>query len=40
MAHGHTQEEAMKEIKTALKLWVETAAEDGLEIPKPMLYVS
>ena len=40
MAHGKTQEDAMKEIKIALKLWLETATESGIAIPKPMLYAS
>ena len=40
MAHGNTQEDAMREIKIALKLWIETATEIGIEIPKPMLFAS
>ena len=40
MAHGNTQEDAMKEIKIALELWLETANENGSKIPEPMLFVS
>jgi predicted RNase H-like HicB family nuclease len=40
MAHGNTQEDAMREIKIALGLWIETANENGIKIPEPMLYVS
>ena len=39
MAHGNTQEEAMKEIKVALELWLETAKESGLDAPSPAVYV-
>lgn len=34
-AFGETDEEALKEIKVAIDLWLETAKKDGLEIPKP-----
>ena len=34
-AFGETEEEALKEIKVAIDLWLETAKKDGLEIPKP-----
>ena len=40
MAHGDTQEDAMREIKIALKLWIETAYECGIAVPKPILYAS
>lgn len=40
IAHGSTQEEAMREIQTAFELWLETAKEVGASIPSPMLYVS
>ena len=40
IAHGKTQEEAMQEIKTALELWIETAKENNVSVPEPMLYVS
>jgi len=35
MAHGDTPEEAVKNINIALELWVETALEEGWELPKP-----
>ncbi len=34
-AFGETEEEALKEIKVAMGLWLETAKKDGREIPKP-----
>jgi predicted RNase H-like HicB family nuclease len=34
-AFGETEEEALKEIKVAIDLWLETAKKNGLEIPKP-----
>jgi predicted RNase H-like HicB family nuclease len=34
-AHGATQEEALKNVKEAVQLWIETANEFGDEIPKP-----
>ena len=40
MAHGETKEEALKEIETAKELWIETALEDGEEIPEPHLFRS
>ena len=40
MAHGSSQEEAIREINIALDLWIETAKEYGLELPSPMMYVS
>jgi len=38
MAHGKTQEDAMREIKVALELWIEELTESGMEIPEPMLF--
>ena len=38
MAHGKTQEEAMKEIKIALELWVEELTESGMDIPEPIFF--
>ena len=35
LAHGDTQEEALKEIKVAMELWQEVAREEGDSIPKP-----
>ena len=34
-AFGETEEEALKEIKVAIDLWLETAKRDRREIPKP-----
>jgi predicted RNase H-like HicB family nuclease len=35
MAHGVSQEEALKNIKTAMELWIETAKEYNDPIPAP-----
>ena len=35
-AFGETEEEALKEIKKATNLWLETAKKEGKEIPKPI----
>ena len=40
MAHGKTQEEAMAEIKIALEIWLETARENNIMVPQPVLYAS
>ena len=40
MAHGNTPEKAVEEIKTALNMWLETAKENGISIPEPMMCVS
>jgi predicted RNase H-like HicB family nuclease len=34
-AFGVTEEEALKEVKIAMDLWLETAREEGREIPEP-----
>jgi predicted RNase H-like HicB family nuclease len=34
-AFGDTEERALKEVKIAMKLWLETAKEIGREIPAP-----
>ena len=34
-AFGRTPEEALKEIDTAMKLWIESAKKHGKPIPKP-----
>jgi predicted RNase H-like HicB family nuclease len=34
-AFGETQERALKEVKVAMRLWLETAKEIGREIPVP-----
>jgi len=35
MAHGDTQEEALRNVKEAAKLWIETANEFGDPVPEP-----
>ncbi len=35
MAHGKTQEEVLKNVKEAIKLWIETAREFGDPVPEP-----
>lgn len=35
MAHGHTYEEALANAQDAMRLWIETAREDGEPIPEP-----
>ena len=35
MAHGSTQEKALKNIQQAIKLWIDTAKETGDEVPQP-----
>ena len=40
MAHGDTQEDAVKEVRIAMELWLETAKENGTYIPTPELYAS
>mgnify|MGYP000298131914 CR=1 FL=1 len=34
-AFGETEEEALGEVKVAIDLWLETAREEGREIPEP-----
>jgi predicted RNase H-like HicB family nuclease len=34
-AHGDTQEAALANIKEAMQLWLDTARENGDEIPQP-----
>lgn len=34
-AFGETEEQALKEVKIAMQLWIETAKEIGREIPVP-----
>lgn len=38
MAHGDTVEDAMRELKESLILWLEVAKESGIEIPEPQHY--
>ena len=35
MAHGETQESALKNINQAIELWIDTAKEFGDPIPEP-----
>jgi predicted RNase H-like HicB family nuclease len=35
-AFGETEEEALKEAKVAIKLWLETAKNENRQIPKPL----
>jgi predicted RNase H-like HicB family nuclease len=35
MAHGETQEDALKNAKEAIHLWIDTAKEFGDPVPKP-----
>lgn len=35
MAHGDTQEEALKEAQTAVEAWLKVAKESGVRIPQP-----
>lgn len=34
-AFGETEEDALREIKVAIDLWLETAEKEGREIPRP-----
>jgi predicted RNase H-like HicB family nuclease len=34
-AFGDTEEEALKEAKIAITLWIDTAKKEGRQIPKP-----
>ena len=38
IAHGGTPEDAVKEITTASELWLQTAKENSVEIPVPMMF--
>jgi len=35
MAHGHTEELALSNVKDAMQLWIDTAKEFGDPIPEP-----
>ena len=35
MAHGATRQGAIKNAEDAIKFWIKTAKDDGLEIPEP-----
>ena len=40
MADGKTPEEAVRAAQAVIDLWIETALEDGEEIPEPHLFNS
>ena len=40
MAHGGTPEDAIREIEIAVELWLETAKENNITIPEPMVFAS
>ena len=35
MAHGSTRQTAIRNAEEAIKFWIKTAKQDGLEIPQP-----
>ena len=35
MAHGRTQETALREVNEAMRLWIETPREGGDPVPEP-----
>jgi predicted RNase H-like HicB family nuclease len=35
MAHGKTRPAAIRNAEDAIRLWIKTSKEDGLEIPQP-----
>jgi predicted RNase H-like HicB family nuclease len=35
MAHGDSQESALKNAQDAIALWIDTAREDGRSVPEP-----
>lgn len=35
MAHGKTRQDAIKNAEDAIQFWIQTAREDGQEIPQP-----
>ena len=38
-AFGETEEEALREVKVAIDLWLETAEREGRQVPKPSIKV-
>lgn len=40
MAHGATYEDALANIEDAMALWLDTAREDGLQLPEPSPYAA
>ena len=35
MTHGKTRPDTIRQAEAAIRLWIKTAMEDGLEIPLP-----
>ena len=35
MAHGAVRQDAIRNAEDAIRFWIQTAQEDGLEIPQP-----
>ena len=40
MAHGKTRQEAVKMAEEAIELWIETAKEDGVAVPRPRSFAA
>ncbi|NBV21460.1 MAG: type II toxin-antitoxin system HicB family antitoxin [Proteobacteria bacterium] len=40
MAHGKTRQQAVEMTEEALKLWIETAKEAGVSVPKPSKFAA
>lgn len=38
MAHGRTQEDALREISVVVEMWLEEARDLGRQIPSPLLF--
>ena len=38
IAHGNTKEQAIEEVEIARDLWIDSAKENGIPIPKPAYY--
>ena len=36
MAHGDTPEDAIREVRVVMGMWLEVASEKGLALPKPL----
>lgn len=39
MAHGYTQEKALKEVLKVKEMWLDTAREKKMVIPNPVKYI-
>ncbi len=35
LAHGATRQQAIKNAEDAIKFWIKTARDDGLDVPQP-----